>query len=171
MPSYVEDEELHKMIIEAQERARNSGEAFVDPYPDRLWGEWPFKDSPRNLFNDYLGLPGIIEFRITDGSSLPLGKAFVELLKFINIPALTGVDDDTLSSSYWKVEMFNLILPNVDLKIFGLTLDELFPVWGTEKLNKAGIPTTWPRLILYLVIVLAIAILLLVVGWKSLVLY
>jgi hypothetical protein len=173
------DDELTRLILEAQAKSResysNSKEveiiAQANPLVPGGMIYYPVtKDEADEYYDGLQGwwdLLGVIRFRISDGDkSIPIGKAFVHILTFLNVPDLTGVDDDYLHNHYYVVEQWETRLPKVEVELFGKPLDAWFPVIGSEKLNAAGKSTTWPRVFLYLALVLLLAVLVLLIGWK-----
>lgn len=103
----------------------------------------------------WVGIPGILEigFR-TPGLALQTGAFFVELIKLVNIPSLTSVDDEYLEQHYEDMKDLAFEIPIVGCKIFGIHLSDFLPIHELKAMNKEGKPGSVPKLILYFIVIL-----------------
>lgn len=101
------------------------------------------------------------------GPGVTWGPMFVEFLKVINIPALTGVDGRHLEEGYAHLEDAHVVIPLFKIEVFGYDLSLFLPIEGSESWNDEGKQTTWPKLLLYAVIVFLITGLAVLIGGKA----
>jgi hypothetical protein len=117
---------------------------------------------PENKTGGWLGIPGILEIRITEGPMSNYGATLSELFKWINIPSLTQVDNDKIEEFY--TANFSGRIPSVSIKIFGIYLTDLFPIHELKRMNSEHRSGSWLRLALYFIIVFFVVVVTLLLG-------
>ena len=120
----------------------------------------------RSGYQEWVGLPGILEFRLREGPALNAGSFFVSLLQIVNIPELTGVDDDKLANVHDALLDLKIPIPSLRVRLFNVDLKDAFPIHELSRFNAEGKPGSWVRIITYFVVVFLFVVICLLLGYK-----
>lgn len=112
------------------------------------------------LFDEWIGVPEVFEFMIVKKGIAINEDGIVKLIASIgNISTITDIDEDKVFDSG------NIVYaPWIKFRIGGTTA--YFPVEGSENWTLSGKQTTWPRLILNILIILVMMLAIVLFGPK-----